>query len=374
VKFLLQTQIGIEKITELELSKKFKGRYSLDYIGFVPHKNGLLQLEWRSPEGGSPQKIKPKISSFWNELGTVEDAFFILDYIKDINPNATLKEIFLKLNPKEIKTKLDYFFDNLNSFGNNADFRFVTRKKSPHDFRRMDLNTEIKRYFDRNINRANVSDQEGIKEIWTTLIKNRLIIGVRLTTKSKRHSSYKVASVHGSLRPTIANAMAFVTDIHAKDVILDPFCGAGTIACEICENFKFKKIICSDISEEAIKATKSNLEATNSYKKLKGKVSIRKEDFFESKNYGDLIITNLPFGAQYSIDENFITEFFNKADEIKNLRQVTILFHSTIQVPGWQMTRKFELQVLGKNCFAMVFRRLKFKLHDNSMNKNFEDI
>jgi len=349
MKFLLQTQIGVEKIAELELEEKFKGQYSLDYTGFVPHKNGLIQLDWRSEEN----------LDFYKSLGTVEDAFFVLDYVKDLNIELDAKGVVKKLDLKGLKSELDYFFDKLNPFDKTKSFRFVTRKKSPHEFRRMDLNKEIKGFFETLVKRVDVTDEEDKKEIWTTLIKNRLIVAVRLTNRDKRHGYYKVARVHGSLRPTIAYSLAYISEIRSKDTIWDPFCGAGTIPCEICENFKFKKLIASDINSEAIEATKQNLNSTNSFNKLKGKVSVRLEDFFESNNYGDLVITNLPFGKQYNLNPDFMADFFNKLDQVKNLRQVTILFINTIEVPGWQMTRRFELQVLGQDCYAMVFRKVK---------------
>jgi tRNA G10 N-methylase Trm11 len=351
MKFLLQTQIGVENITEVELMDKFKGKFSIDSVGFVPHKNGLVQLDWRSEEN----------LDFYKSLGTVEDAFFVLDYVKDLNGELNLRDITKKLNVNAMKKSLDFFFDKLNDFDNSRKFRFVTRKKAPHDFRRKDLDDEMKRFFERYISRVDVTSEEGTKEIWTTMVKNRLVVCVRLTTKEKRHSAYKVERVHGSLRPTVAFAMNYLSEVKSKDTVWDPFCGAGTIGCELVENSNFKKLILSDISEEAINATKANLNATQNYKKLKGKVSIRHEDFFDSKNYSDLVITNLPFGVQYAVDSDFMLNFFKKLTEIESLRQITLLFPDLIDAPGWQLTRKFELQVLGRACNLGVYRRVDSK-------------
>lgn len=349
MKFLLQTQIGVEKIAKLELENKFKGKFSLDYLGFIPHKNGIIQLDWRSKD----------YLDFYKHLGSIEDAFFVLDYVKDLGVNLDVKRLVKKLDSKKIKKELDYFFDKINPFDQSQSFRFVTRKKSSHKFRRMDLNAEIKTFFEKSVRRVNVTDEENVKEIWSTLVKNRLIVAVRLTDKYKRHRKYKVAAVPGSLRSSIAYSLAYISEIKSKDTIWDPFCGAGTIACEICENFKFKKLIACDISLKAIEATKQNLQLTKLFNNLKGKISVRHEDFFESNNYADLIITNPPFGKQYSLNPSFVSDFFYKLNQVKNLRQVTILFPSVIKVPGWQLTRKFKLQVLGQVCYAMVFRKVK---------------
>lgn len=348
MKFFLHTQIGLEKVTELELLDKFKGQYSLDYTGYVPHKNGIVQVDWRSEEN----------LDFYETLGTVEDAYFVLDYVNNVSQQDNLKAIYKKLDKDKIKKNLDYFFDKLNKFDKLPEFRFITRKKAGNDFRRVDLEETIKEFFKKNLSRPKVTNEEGVKEIWTTLFKNRLVVAVRLTTRDKRHGYYKTAMVDGSLRPTVAFAMSYSAEIHSNDVIWDPFCGAGTIGCEISESFKFKKLINSDVSEEAISATKENFSNLKSFKQNKSKISFRNEDFFESRSYADCIITNLPFGNKYEINEDFIQKFFNKLDEIPELKKVVILFPEIIKSPKWQMTRKFPVQVLGYPVYVMVFRRV----------------
>lgn len=349
MKYLLQTQIGLEKITELELSEKFKGMFSLDFSGYIPHKNGIIQIDWRDG--------KNKFD--YNSLGTIEDAYFVLEYVKDIYETVDIYSIHKLFDIKTIKSNLDYFFDNENPFDKNNNFRLVVRKKSAHNFRRIDLQNETEKFFNKKITRAKITKKEGSKEIWVTLLKNRLIVAVRLTTKEKRQGVYKNKGVHGSLRPAVAYAMAFLSEIKSKDVIWDPFCGAGTIPAEIIENFNFGKLFCSDISEDAIAITKDNLNSTKKYSRLKGKVSIREEDFFFSKKYANLIISNLPFGVQYAIDSDFIKKFTSKINEIRNLRQITILFPELLSFEGWQMTRKFLLQLLGRNCYIQVFRKVR---------------
>lgn len=349
MKFFLQTQIGIEKITELELESKFRSKYSFDYSGYIPHKNGMVQIEWKDTRS----------LNFYNELGTIEDAFLILDYVKNISATASLKEIFKRVNIDNVKKNLDYFFDKLNTFGPASEFRFVTRKKASNDFRRIDLENIAKDFFRKNTRRMEVTDQEGVKEVWVTLVKNRLILAVRLTTKEMRHSYYKTALVDGSLRPSVAFGMNFLADIKSTSTIWDPFCGAGTIGAEIVDNFKFKKLLLSDISAEAIENTKENLGNVKNYDKNKGKVSIRHEDFFESKNYADIVISNLPFGNKYGIEEEFISNFWKKVNATKQLSRLVILFPVVLENKNWQKVREFPVQVLGYPAYITVYHKLK---------------
>ncbi|MFW5719975.1 MAG: TRM11 family SAM-dependent methyltransferase [Candidatus Dojkabacteria bacterium] len=352
MKFLLQTQIGIEKITELELLDIFKKDHSIDYVGYIPQKNGIVQIEWKDEH----------YLQFYNELGTIEDAFFVLDYVKDIDIKYNLKTIYQKINLERIRKNLDFFFDKVNPFDNAKRFRFVTRKKAGNEFRRIDLENSIKDLFDKKFQRVEVTDEEGVKEIWTTLVKNRLIIAIRLTTKEKRHRYYKTEAVHGSLRPTVAYAMAYVAEPHAKDTIWDPFCGAGTIGCELSEKFKFNRLILSDISEEATTITKTNLTHLTSFKKTKSKISIRQEDFFSSKSFADMIISNLPFGHQYSTNADFINHFFQKLKATPHVRKVALLYPNPIEGHAdWQLTRKFQIRVLGREAWLMVLQRRQDK-------------
>lgn len=349
MKFLLHTQIGIEKITELELEQKFKGQYSLDYSGYVPHKNGIVQIDWKNEDN----------LFFFDELQTIEDAFMIIDYVPDINQDFTLKQIYQKLDKQKIKSNLDYFFDKLNRFGSGNEFRFVTRKKAGNDFRRIDLENSIQDFFKKNNARARVTDKEGVKEVWSTLVKNRLIISIRLTDKEKRHSTYKTVQVQGTLRPSVAYSMAFLAEIKSKNTVWDPFCGAGTIGAEILENFKFKKLMLGDRAPDAVEATRTNLANLKSYDINKGKVSIRLEDFYNSKNFSDVLISNLPFGNIYEINESFIKDFFEKVTATKEVEKLVILFPEILESENWQMTRKFAIQVLGFPAYILVYQRRK---------------
>jgi len=348
MKFLLHTQIGVENITAIELENKFKSKFSLDYVGYIPHKNGIVQIDWRS---------NTENDNFpYNDLGTIEDAFLVLDYVPNINESHDLKSIYKKLDKDKINRGIQYYFDNL-APDKAPEIRFVTRKKAAHDFRRIDLQDSIKSFFDRNVSRVQVTSKEGHKEIWTTLVKNRLIVAIRLTTKEMRQGYYKTASVEGSLRPSVAYAMAYLADVTSKSVIWDPFCGAGTIGCEISDHFKFKKLINSDISQEALVSAQENFKNLKSFKTNKGKISFRNEDFIESKSYADILITNLPFGNRYAIDENFVGDFWNKVNDIDQIKQVVILYPDLVEFAGWQLTRKFPLQILGFSAYLCVYKR-----------------
>lgn len=347
MKFLLQTQIGIESIAELEVKAKYKRFCSIDYLAYVPHKNGLLQIDWHTD---------PEVFDY-KSLGTVEDTFLILDYQKDLESQLTLKEILRKINIDNLKNNFSIFFDKLNFASPEKEFRLVVRKKAAHDFRRIDLQKGIEDFFRQHFTHTRISREEGKKEIWCTLVKNRLIISLRLTDKSQRQRLYKTEKYSGSLRPTIANAMLFLSELKRGDVVWDPFCGAGTIGCELIENFNFNGLFLTDISPEAIEITGKHLNNLKNYKRFKAKVRLKELDFFASNLHSSIIVSNLPFGNQFEISEDFIQRFFDKVSQIKGLERVIILFPLKVQSATWQVHRIFKLEVLGREVYLQVLKR-----------------
>ncbi len=74
----------------------------------------------------------------------------------------------------------------------------------------------------------------------------------------------------GMLPPKLAQIMLNLANVSEKNVILDPFCGSGTVLSEA-SLFGIKKLIGSDISPKAVADTKTNLEWLN--KQTSGKDS-----------------------------------------------------------------------------------------------------
>ncbi|MBT3948714.1 hypothetical protein HOF40_01360, partial [Candidatus Parcubacteria bacterium] len=63
----------------------------------------------------------------------------------------------------------------------------------------------------------------------------------------------------GMLPPKLARIMINLSQIKTTDVLLDPFCGSGTVLTEAL-SLGFKNIVGSDISQKAIDDTKQNVE------------------------------------------------------------------------------------------------------------------
>ncbi|XP_039594281.1 THUMP domain-containing protein 2 isoform X2 [Polypterus senegalus] len=100
------------------------------------------------------------------------------------------------------------------------------------------------------------------------------------------------------LRPTIAWTMAFLADIKAGSVLLDPMCGVGTILLEAAEERQDSVFIGTDISESQLKVAHQNVESAG----LNGKINLIRGSATEiplQPASVDAIVCDLPFGRKF---------------------------------------------------------------------------
>ncbi|HEY6395765.1 MAG TPA: methyltransferase domain-containing protein, partial [Candidatus Binataceae bacterium] len=107
---------------------------------------------------------------------------------------------------------------------------------------------------------------------------------------------YKVAHRRASLRPSIAAALAWLSEPAEDDIVLDPFCGAGTVLIERAHLGRYRMLYGSDNDAAALEAARANagprfkpiqLERWDAGALPLANASIRK------------VITNLPWGISY---------------------------------------------------------------------------
>lgn len=120
-------------------------------------------------------------------------------------------------------------------------------------------------------------------------------VSVRLTEKPLFHRGYRTTSVKGALRPTIAAAMVRLATQNRKGVVVDNFCGSGTILAEAL--LVGNRVYGGDIESEATRACKENLSNLGYDPRNK----IRELDASQTKwndNQFDYAISNLPWDKQ----------------------------------------------------------------------------
>ena len=70
----------------------------------------------------------------------------------------------------------------------------------------------------------------------------------------------------GTLRPELAYSLSRIANIQKDDIVMDMFCGYGSIPKAVLKHFKYNMMFASDIDEEKITALKN--EFKNNNKKL----------------------------------------------------------------------------------------------------------
>ncbi len=160
----------------------------------------------------------------------------------------------------------------------------------------------------------------------------------------------------GTLRPELSYLMAYMSDIKKSDIIIDPFCGRGSIPREIVKNFNYNMIFASDIDESLVNQLK--LE----YKKNKKNLFIKQRDaldlsYFED-GFIDKIITDPPWNIFNKTNENFTVFYTKMLSEFNRILKpngtCTILmgnipdFETSLNNSNFKLIEKFNILVNGK--------------------------
>ncbi|HTW87419.1 MAG TPA: methyltransferase domain-containing protein, partial [Candidatus Binataceae bacterium] len=181
--------------------------------------------------------------------------------------------------------------------GRRLKFRVVARMAGEHEFRRVDLKRAVENgLVERGDHAWRLDEDQAEVEIWAMLNGDEFIAATRLSGDRLRHRGYKLADRPGSLRPAVAAALAWLSDPHADDVVLDPVCGVGTILIERAELGRYRLLLGGDHDPEALAAARTNVGPR--YKPIELRAwdaaALPLEDHSVTK-----IVTNLPWGLRF---------------------------------------------------------------------------
>ncbi len=181
--------------------------------------------------------------------------------------------------------------------GRRLRFRVIARMAGEHEFRRVDFQRSVERgIIERDDHTWRLEEGDAEVELWATMIDAEFFLTVRLSDDRMRHREYKTAQRPASLRPASAAALAWLSRPHDEDVVLDPFCGAGTILIERANLGRYAMLLGSDRDSAALAAARTNVGAR--YKPIQlenwDAASLPLDD-----SSVDKIVTNLPWGVRY---------------------------------------------------------------------------
>lgn len=150
-------------------------------------------------------------------------------------------------------------------------------------------------------------------ECWGFWVHDELLTGIRLTERSFRSRQYRREERKASLRPSIAAAMALLSQPKSEDRVVDPMCGSGTLLIERGLCGAYKVLQGYDIDPHAVKLAEENSSRAG-----------LKNSFFNCDDASSLpltcqtvtsILCNMPFGKTYGARETNFRLYHNCLEE-----------------------------------------------------------
>ena len=215
---------------------------------------------------------------------------------------------------------------------------FRVRFQQENQFAKVDKNLtrRVEEYVMRN-SKLQLDRLSPTNEIWFSIRREGFAFCGELI--SKREFTEKNLN-KGELRPEIAYLMCCYAGINEGAVVLEPFCGYGSIPIQLEKRFKCSKIYASDIDEEKV----NRLSPSD-------KLAVQKSDAFDLShipdNSIDAIITDPPWGLWENIPN--IQDFYNKMfvsfqRVLKTQGTMTILSARTKELEAAAATQGLKIQ------------------------------
>lgn len=296
------------------------------------------------------------------KIRTVEDAFLFIDQIPLTGTRKDLKEIKNRIIDFNYTQSL-HLHRNFNQKNiKKTTWRVIAQSANPlwQKYRRLDLQNAVEIGIKQKFPRWKLVEDNSQLEFWLQLINHSALIGLRLTDKFTRHRHYKNTNIPGSLRPTIAASLVYLSQPDRNDIVFDPFCGAGTILIERALAGPHRLLIGSDIAENALTATRKNF----------GKQHQPWELYHWDSTHTDLpansiekIITNPPWDIKIKAQPDLIPNFLKEADRI--IKPAGLIIFITNQpnsiinnLHKFTLKKEYKnIQVLGQNASILVLKK-----------------
>jgi tRNA (guanine6-N2)-methyltransferase len=290
------------------------------------------------------------------ELRTTEDVFFTLVHISGLQHGRDALRV---LHSATLHSDLDaalIAWRRAHHGQQPKTWRVVSQMHGSYDFRRMDAGEAVTNALRRNIpRRMHLVDDDADLEFWLWLSGGLALVGVRLSDATMRHRHYKREHLPASLRPTVAAAMNWLARPTPQDIVLDPFCGAGTLLIERALLTRYNRLLGGDILEDAVTMTRRNAR----FASIDAHVSVWDARSLPLDQASvTRIVTNMPFGKQIGSHEQnkslyaaTLREFgrvLSSDGILVSLTSEDRLWDTLLREQGWHIIKKVILVILGQ--------------------------
>jgi tRNA G10 N-methylase Trm11 len=186
------------------------------------------------------------------------------------------------------------------------------------------------------------------------------------------HASNEKRLQGGELPPPLAWMMCRLSEPVNTDVVLDPFCGYGSILLERVKRFPLEKMFAFDIKDEAVRSSRKKLNGESGRPWLVKKLDVF--DIFSELEQGSVnkIITDPPWGLYEAIEDigGFYTKMLGifscllapggiaviltaRKDEIRRCLNET----PQGEAEGFSLTRTFDVLISGRKAAIFCLKK-----------------
>lgn len=197
------------------------------------------------------------------------------------------------------------------------------------------------------------NDQDAHLNVRVFIEHTHALVGVRLSATPLHRRAYKQDTLPGSLKPPAAAAMIRLADLQAGQVMLDPFCGSGTILIEAAQ--QGFRALGGDVNRQAIRISHENATHAHQPPAL---FHWQAQHLPLSRHSVQAVVSNLPWGRQIAVDASLRTLYRQAYAEMRRvlvpggrLVLLTTLPEFIPDIPS----QAFEISVYGQNPQVLIF-------------------
>lgn len=244
VGFLARSPRGLEWVSAGEI----KGRFAATIVA-VKHREIHFELP----------TLNPKVLN----LGTVDDVFINCGLIDDIDHTRSslqrLSEAAKKIDFANAFTRLQ----DVRDIEPSDPFDVVCSFLGKRNYNRFEVEEVVGEVVTQQLGGVQQSHRQRTDTdvSWRVHIRDgEAYVGLRVSAEPLHRRKYKVASKAGTLHPPIASAMALLSGIQPGGILLDPFCGLGTIPIEASRIEPELTLFATDINPSSVELARTNAE------------------------------------------------------------------------------------------------------------------
>jgi putative N6-adenine-specific DNA methylase/tRNA (guanine6-N2)-methyltransferase len=186
-------------------------------------------------------------------------------------------------------------------------FRATTVRQGDHDFTSVDVQRVAGGGLDAHYDAA-VDLEDYDVEVRVDVHDDRCLVSVQHTREALSRRQLEGYQPRAALKANVAYALLRLPHLDAPpDVLLDPFCGSGTILLEAADLWPEVQGYGNDWDEEAVTGARENVGRAG----LSDRIAIREGDVWHLAERfddvtADLVVTNPPFGVRMASSMDFL--------------------------------------------------------------------